>query len=154
MVVSGILRIMFNGQVPKIPDIPCLYYFYVVFRSDPHNRYFFNRLCGFILSPNNLITSLPRTSSYLSSALILRVRRSPQKALLHFRRDTEPFPKECLKSSIDTCKKNNYIKTHPANPMTCRVRNSYCTSFVLSWLRFEQNRDAYYKFLARRTECP
>ena len=25
--ISGILGIMFNGQVPKIPDIPCLYYF-------------------------------------------------------------------------------------------------------------------------------
>ena len=30
------------------------------------------------------------------------------------RRDIEPLPKERLNTSIDTSKKNNYIKTHPA----------------------------------------
>ena len=34
-----------------------------------------------------------------------------------------PLPKERLNTSIETSKKNNNIKTHPANPMTCRVRN-------------------------------
>ena len=34
-----------------------------------------------------------------------------------------PLLKERLNTSIDTSKKNNYIKNHPANPMTCRVRN-------------------------------
>ena len=45
--------------------------------TNPHNRFFFYRLCGFTLSPNNLITSLPRTSFTLSSALLFRVRGSP-----------------------------------------------------------------------------
>ena len=42
--------------------------------TNPHNRYFFNRLCGFTLSPNSLIALLLRTSFYLSSALFFRVR--------------------------------------------------------------------------------
>ena len=33
------------------------------------------------------------------------------------RRDTEPLPME----RMNTSKKNNNIKKHPANPMTCRV---------------------------------
>ena len=32
------------------------------------------------------------------------------------------FTKERLNTSIDTSKKNNHIKTHPANLPTCRVR--------------------------------
>ena len=41
--------------------------------------------------------------------------------LFIFRRKTEPLAKERLNRSIDMSK-NNYITTHPANPMTCRVR--------------------------------
>ena len=79
----------------------------------PHNRFFY-RLCGFTLSPNNLITSLPRTSFLLSLPLLSRVRENHQHALFISRRNTEPFPKECLNTCTDTSKKNNDIKTHPA----------------------------------------
>ena len=60
--ISGILGIMLNGQVPKIPNIPSRYYIMLFFLENPHNRLFFIRLCGFSLSPNNFITSIPRTS--------------------------------------------------------------------------------------------
>ena len=45
---------------------------------------------------------------------------SPQKVLANdasflCRWDTEPLPKRRLNTSIDTSKKNNDIKTHPAN---------------------------------------
>ena len=60
--ISGILGIMLNGQVPKIPDIPSRYYIMLFFLENPHNRLLFIRLCGFSLSPNNFITSIPRTS--------------------------------------------------------------------------------------------
>ena len=39
------------------------------------------------------------------------------------RRDTEPLPKERLKTSIDTSKKNDNLKaSHPTNLVTRRVR--------------------------------
>ena len=37
------------------------------------------------------------------------------------RRDTIPLPKRRLNTSVDTNKKNDDIKTHPANLVTCRV---------------------------------
>lgn len=41
------------------------------------------------------------------------------------------FTKERLNTSIDTSKKNNHIKTHPANPMTCRVRiDMFCNALI------------------------
>ena len=51
------------------------------------------------------------------------------------------LPKERLKTSIDTSKRNNHIKTPLTNHLLSgKGINSYCTSFVLSWLRFKQNR--------------
>ena len=46
-------------------------------QTNPHNRFFFYRLCGFALLFYNLITSLPRTSCTLSLALFLHVRGDP-----------------------------------------------------------------------------
>ena len=38
-----------------------LFFFFSIQTTKPYNRFFFYRLCGFSLSPNNLITSIPRT---------------------------------------------------------------------------------------------
>ena len=63
----------------------------------------------------------------------------PQKVLANdagfvCRMDTEPLQKERLKPSIDTSKKN--IKTHPANPMTRRVKifRFYTNSSDMPWI--------------------
>ena len=49
--------------------------FCILFKlTNPHNRFFFYRLCGFTLLLHNYITSLPRTSYTLSLALFPHVR--------------------------------------------------------------------------------
>ena len=79
--------------------------------------------------PYYLITSSPLFHGLLptclqpSSFVSVEVRRIPSYIS---RRDTEPLLKERLNTSIDTSKKNDNIKTHPANPMTCRVRMLLC----------------------------
>ena len=56
----------------------CCLCFCILFKlTNPHNRFFFYRLCGFALLSYNLITSLPRTSCTLSLALFLHVRGDP-----------------------------------------------------------------------------
>ena len=42
-------------------------------------------------------------------------------AVFSFHLSVFRFTKECLNTSIDTSKKR-FIKTHPANQLTCRVR--------------------------------
>ena len=68
-----------------------------------------------------------------SSSASVEVRR---KHSYISRRDTEPLPKERFNTSIDTSKKNNNIKTHPANPMTCRVKifRFYTNSIDMPWI--------------------
>ena len=75
--------------------------------------------------PNYLITSSPHFHGLLptylqpSSFVSVEVRR---KHSYISRRDTEPLPKECLNTSIDTSKKNRNIKlTPPVN--SSGVRN-------------------------------
>ena len=43
-------------------------------------------------------------------------------AVFSFHLSVFRFTKERLNTSIDTNKKNDNIKTHPANQMTCRVK--------------------------------
>ena len=70
----------------------------------------------YAVSPYYLITSSPlfhgllSTCLHLSSSVSVEVRR---KHSYISRRDTEPLPKECLNTSIDTSKKNNNIKNSP-----------------------------------------
>ena len=52
--------------------------FCILFKlTNPHNRFFFYRLCGFALLSYTLITSLPRTSYILSKVPLSRVRGDP-----------------------------------------------------------------------------
>ena len=79
----------------------------------------------YAVSPFYLITSSPLFHGLLSTCLQLSSFVSVEVLRMHSyisRRDTESMPKEHLNTSIDTSKKNDNIKTHPANPVTCRVR--------------------------------
>ena len=58
---------------PKYPKY-YLFFFFSIQTTNPHNRFFFIRLCGFSLSPNNLIASTPRTFCKGLSSLIYSVR--------------------------------------------------------------------------------
>ena len=60
-----------------ITAMTAYYILHFLQNNNPHNRFFFYRLCGFALLPHNLITSLPRTSFPLSLALLSRVRGAP-----------------------------------------------------------------------------
>ena len=60
---------------PKYPKY-YLFFFFSSQTANPHNRFFFIRLCGFALLPNNLITSILRTFCKGLSSLIYSVRGS------------------------------------------------------------------------------
>ena len=55
----------------------CLYFCVFSKQANPHNRFFFYRLCGFSLLPYNLTTSLPRTFYGHSTNVFLRVLSPP-----------------------------------------------------------------------------
>ena len=57
-------------------------------------------------------------------------------AVFSFHLSVFRFTKECLNTSFDTSKKNNNIKTHPANPMTRRVKifRFYTNSSDMPWI--------------------
>ena len=66
--------------------------------------------------PNYLITSSPHFHGLLPTCLQPSSFVSVESLRKHSyisRRDTEPLPKECLNTSIDTSKKNNNIKNSP-----------------------------------------
>ena len=62
-------------------------------------------LSNYLITSSPLFHGLLSTCLQFSSSASAEVRRSPQKALLHFRRYTELLPKEHLNTSIDTSKK-------------------------------------------------
>ena len=56
-------------------------------------------------------------ASRLGDFFVIFFLRAEDCAEGYFRMDTEPLPKERLNTSIDTNKKNNNIKTHPASEL-------------------------------------
>ena len=77
----------------------------------------------YLITSSPLFHGLLPTCLQPSSFASVEVRRIPSYIS---RGDTEPLPKECLNTSNG----NSNIKTHPANPMTCRVRKLYLQNFI------------------------
>ena len=62
-----------------------MYLFNIIYKTtNPHNQFFFIRLCEFTLSPNNLITSILRTSCG-------HILSPPQKVRRNLRHDYSPL---------------------------------------------------------------